>query len=192
MAAKISKLKPGGRRQLNAIYDSNRRVVTDPKEIAKALKQHWERTFKKEPIDEQVLENWLRELRAQPDFQPVEQEERRWRLKRKDVVWAIGCAKRSAPGPDGLSADHWRALGRLATDTLYEAAKDLENETAQSSIRKADEHTQTGENDFNLGILCCIPKGEGEADELHGRVHDPSQTRPLSLVDVSNRIMAAA
>ncbi len=54
-----------------------------------------------------------------------------------------------------------------------------------------------GSNGFNLGILCCIPKGEGEENAqhsraMHGNVIFPSRPVPLSFVDVSNRMIASA
>ena len=77
-------------------------------------------------------------------------------------------------------------------ETLFAAAKDLEREEAQEGIRAAYRDEGDGKNTFNMGILCCIPKGDGEADMELGQVHEVSQTRPLSLVDVSNRMIASA
>ena len=75
---------------------------------------------------------------------------------------------------------------------LYEAAEDLQHPAAEEAIRQAYADEEDGVNGFNMGILCCIPKGSGELDEQHGQVYEVSQTRPLSLVDVSNRMVAAA
>ena len=192
ISAKIAKLKPGGRRQLQAIKTSDGNVVTDPKTMAQALKQHWEPTFTAAPINEALLRIWLRELQQHPSFTPLDGLESNWQIQRSDVAWAIKHAKTSSPGPDGLSAAHWRAMGKTAEDVILAAAASLSQENASQEIQTAYRDADSVSNLFNRSILCCIPKGDGEEDALHGRSHEAGQTRPLSLVDVSNRIIAAA
>ena len=184
-------LRPGGNRKLTAIKLETDEVVTKPEEIARALHQHWKHTFKSEPIDEALLEEWLREVRADPTFQPLEPCRQKWQVRKQDVARAIRHAANSAPGPDGLATQHWRALGSLGVEVLWEVAKDMTQETASPDIRHAYQDEDVDQLcGFNLSILCCIPKGEGEFNERHGTVYTPSQTRPLSLVDVANRLIA--
>ena len=38
---------------------------------------------------------------------------------------ALKLARKSAPGPDGISVLHWRALGEGAVDAICLAAKEL-------------------------------------------------------------------
>ena len=45
---------------------------------------------------------------------------------------------------------------------------------------------------FNHAILCCLPKAPSRTDTLHGDVYAPSKTRPLSIVNTDNRIIANA
>ncbi len=55
-------------------------------------------------------------------------------------------------------------------EALFEAARDLEQEKAQGDIRAAYKDEGEGKNNFNAGILCCIPKGDGQADPVLGHV----------------------
>ena len=38
------------------------------------------------------------------------------------MQWALRVARNTAPGPDGLAAAHWKALGRLGVRVLMEVA----------------------------------------------------------------------
>ena len=52
---------------------------------------------------------------------------------------------------------------------------------------------QEGEgHPFNLGLLVCIPKKVDEHHPQHGAVYTAEGTRPLSIVDIANRILANA
>ncbi len=134
----------------------------------------------------------LEELKNRPGFVPVEENESRWRLRRKDVAWAIRCAKLSAPGPVGLTAEHWRALGPLAENILYKAAADLERSEAAEDIQAAYWEEEANDNTFNRSAFCCVPKREGDVQAPLGQVREPGQTIIPLGVDVSSRIMAEA
>ena len=45
---------------------------------------------------------------------------------------------------------------------------------------------------FNHAYLCCLPKKSSRIDPVHGAIYTPSQTRPLSIVNTDNRIIANA
>ena len=57
---KLLRLKPGAALGLHAIGKSAREVVTEPEQIAKALCDHWRKTFTHQPIDQEALSHWLR------------------------------------------------------------------------------------------------------------------------------------
>ncbi len=78
----------------------------------------------------------------------------------------------------------------LAFSVLGEVADDLAQEHAVEAIREKCQDEEEGANGLNLGILCCVPKGEGDRNEQNGRIFTPSQIRPLSLIDVTNRLNA--
>ena len=117
-----------------------------------------------------------------------------WRIRRRDVQIALASSRDSAPGPDGIAASLWKRLGEMAVTVLFEAAQALAAPSAPGDIQAAyaDEDGSSGNHGFNLGILCCIPKKASEHDPDLGAVHTADGTRPLSLVDVSNRINAGA
>ena len=45
---------------------------------------------------------------------------------------------------------------------------------------------------FNGGLLCCLPKASAGEDEAEGTFYEPSGTRPLTIVNTDNRIIASA
>ena len=48
------------------------------------------------------------------------------------------------------------------------------------------------DHDFNLNLLFCIPKKAAFNDEELGEVFEAEGTRPISVADFSNRIIAGA
>ncbi len=103
---------------------------------------------------------------------------------------AIQYAANSAPGRDPLIAQHWLALGawrlfgRLQTIWV--------GPMPWRAFGRLMRMRGTAATALTWVILYCIPKGEGEEHGQHGSVYLPEQTRPLSLVDVSNRMVASA
>ena len=163
--------------------------------MAQALANHWRPTFETKPIDAVDLRAWIRELKQQgklPNICPRRGDRARWSIREQDIRWAIKVCKRSAPGPDGVGATHWKALGRYGVKTLFKAAQAMEKEDAAWEIPEAFADEGSGHNLYNRGTLCCIPKGNGEATEAGGRAWSPANTRPLSIVDMDNRIIALA
>ena len=191
----MAKLKPGGTTQIRAIRGAQGSVETDPEEMAKALADHWQPTFAKKPTDKEDLGSWIQELRQQgalPNICPNRGDQAKWRIRESDIKWAIKVCKNSAPGPDGIGASHWKAMGRYGVKTLFKAAQAMEQAAAEKDIPEAYKDTGDGRNLYNRGTLFCIPKGDGEPTEAGGRVWAPADTRPLSVVDMDNRILALA
>ena len=141
------------------------------------------------------LQRWLRDLQEHgrlPSICPEQRSQDKWRIREKDIKWAIKVTKRSSPGPDGIGAAHWKALGIYGVKTLLRVAQNLEVEGAGTRMQEAHADNATGDNLYNRGTLCCIPKGDGEPHEAGGRVWKAANTRPLSIVDMDNRIVALA
>ena len=46
--------------------------------------------------------------------------------------------------------------------------------------------------EFNLSFLCCLPKKPTGIQDGIGAYYDATQTRPLSLVNTDNRLIANA
>ena len=74
---------------------------------------------------------------------------------------------------------------------LWEVAKLLETTQAQEKLTDAywDECTHGGHN-YNLGNLVCLAKKPAGCDEHVGEFYTPADTRPLSIVNCDNRIVA--
>ena len=96
---------------------------------------------------------------------------------------AIQYSNNSALGPDGTPYLAWRCAGHLAAVVLHAAASQLQedNFTLQELPR-----------DFNASFLCCLPKKPSGHDPTEGDYFKPSATRPLSLVNTDNRLIAGA
>ena len=119
--------------------------------------------------------------------------EAHWRIRRRDIQSAIKGAGKSSPGPDGIPFQAWKAMGDLAVDVLWNVAKLLEAETAGEVIRAAyADEVNGGGHDYNLGNLVCLGKKPAGNDPVEGDFFTPEGTRPLSIVNCDNRIVASA
>ena len=65
----------------------------------------------------------------------------------------------------------------------------LEGDNAETLI---DEAYRDQPDTYNSSLLVCLPKKAGGATADGTPVYDPDATRPLSLVNCDNRIVAAA
>jgi hypothetical protein len=100
---------------------------------------------------------------------------------------------RSSPGPDGVPFAAWRALGSAAVDLLQEIAAPVRSQYSHDALVEAyhDECT-SGQHNFNLSALVCLPKTpEGEDPNL-GAYYKPKELRPLAIVNCDNRIIASS
>ena len=61
---KIAKLKPGGSTQIQALKRADGHILTDAKEMATELTDHWAPTFVQRAIDKDDLSRWIHELKA--------------------------------------------------------------------------------------------------------------------------------
>ena len=96
---------------------------------------------------------------------------------------AIRYSNNSAPGLDGIPYLAWRCAGHLAAVVLHAAASQMQNENF--TLRDVPK-------DFNASFLCCLPKKPSGHDPVEGDYFKPSATRPLSLVNTDNRLVAGA
>ena len=114
--------------------------------------------------------------------------------EKKNIATAIRISGHSAPGVDQIPYRIWRKLDDLAVDVLYEAALEMQKPDAERILVEAhmDRTDVLGRHDFNLGILCCLPKKPAGTHENLGDFYSPSDTRPLSIVNTDNRLIASA
>ncbi|CAK0835549.1 unnamed protein product [Prorocentrum cordatum] len=148
---KLKKLAPGRSGSLAGVASTSGDILTDPKEMADALRQHWQDVFAQRPVDEQLLEQWVRDD-APPQVPPPDAGA--WALRRSHVQKALEQSPNSALGPDGLSFAAWRRLGPLAVDVLWNAPQAI---TMEAEAEYFEEFITT----FNTSLMVFLPKGAG-------------------------------
>ena len=116
-----------------------------------------------------------------------------WQIRRKDINKAIKISGHSAPGPDGIPYIAWKLSGDLATQVLYDAATALQTDDANSLLQHMHGNDTLAEgHDFNLGLLICLGKKPHSEHPEYGQVYRAESTRPLSIVNTDNRLIANA
>ena len=99
----------------------------------------------------------------------------------------------SAPGPDGIPYIAWRRSGDLASQILYDAAEALQSDQAIDYLQAMHGNdTREEGHSFNLGLLICLGKKPHSEHPDYGQVFRPGSTRPLSIVNTDNRLLANA
>ena len=213
----ISRLLPGNTSCIGGIMKEDGEVTGEAGPMAKAIIQHWAKVFSSKAIDEDLLKKWLEEVRPQrsrecnlndadkvtekgdpharthPPRRAIPQERTRWKPKRRNIIKALRQAGNSSPGPDGVPFAAWRALGSAGVDLLQEIAGAVRSQYSHDALVEAyhDECT-SGQHNFNLSALVCLPKTpEGEDPNL-GAYYTPKELRPLAIVNCDNRIIASA
>lgn len=148
----LFKLAPGNASALSAVFTPNGSIVTDPSDIAKVLRSHWEGVFQARGVNACKLQQWIEddmasrracgELRSKMKDVQLQ----RWHFQR-----ALDLSNDSSPGPDGIPYGAWRALGDDAIDLLFEAA--LEMADPDFSVHMREEYS-----DFNDSVLFFFQK----------------------------------
>jgi hypothetical protein len=96
-----------------------------------------------------------------------------------DVEKVFEHLRDSAAGPDGITSGMYAPLKKLAPAIFLRVV-----------IGMFDGQT-TFDEAFNHAFLCCKPKSSDERNDNGTPVYIASNTRPISIVDASNRIIAA-
>ena len=164
------------------MLDAQGQVHSEDAQVAELLAAHWRKVFAHKPIDEEKLEAWCRTAAA-AGTGTVTAPAAAWRLRTRDVKRALRIAGNSRPGPDGIPFQAWRSLGKLGEHILWEAGRQL-----AVGLQAGD----ADHDSFNESLLCCLPKDTQRADEVGTPIHTPATTRPLSITNCDNRIIANA
>ena len=167
---------------IHLLEDGEGGAISDEGEIANKLQEHWAEVFKHKEIDGYKLTQW-KKLAARAGGTQIDAKRSDWKLRKKDVEKALKMAGDSRPGPDGIPFSAWRALGPLGITALWEAGEGM-----ASGLNNED----SIHNKFNESLLCCLPKQPTRTDEAGTQVYVPSGTRPLSITNTDNRIVANA
>ena len=194
---RLKRISPGKSTCLRAMEDDERNISTDPTQIAANLRKHWGQVFSRQDINEDILQEWLRE--TFPDGGQGEavcglptRDSTAWQLQRSDMEKSIQASTNTMPGPDRIPYAAWRALGDLAVDILFEAARALALPDGTRLLVDALGEGDEGSHDFNMAILCCLPKKPIGCTPEHGEYFSADATRPLAIVNTDNRLIAGA
>ena len=116
-----------------------------------------------------------------------------WHIGKGHIKNAVRFARETAPGPDGIQASLWKAIGSLGIDVLYDMTKLLQRDDGTELLRKGYEGIKTEDgytHAYNSSVLCCLPKTPAGEDPSLGIFYSAADTRPLSLVNVDNRCVS--
>ena len=90
--------------------------------MAKILQQHWGDVFTSRGVNEELLQQWVRE--DEQDMVDTDTQQRVMslvNLKRSHVKKTLERSNNSAPGPDGIPYAAWRTMKDMAADILFAA-----------------------------------------------------------------------
>ncbi len=192
---KLKRLCPGAATTISAMEMQDGSISDKVEDMADALLSHWRRTFSTPCCDGDLLRDWLRSL---PD-EVINKKDclpsgvTAWRVRRKDVSRALRLSGNSSPGPDGIPFEVWRQLGDLSVDIFWEITRQMEAEDFEEDLREAyKDEDDLGIHSFNLNLLVCPPKAPTGEDATMGTYYHPRNTRPISIVNADNRIIASS
>ena len=154
----------------------NGELITDKARIDSALSHYWKKVFTKKATSTSARDTqsrWLAD--ASHDFHPPEQIN-----MAKKIRGAIKHSNNSAAGPDGIPYAAYRTTARLSGEVLTGVLGDLTSEGPWVP------------ESFNVAVMACLPKKPAGTDPIHGDYYTPENTRPLSIVNTDNRLLAAA
>ena len=174
IAETLRRMMPAGTSEIAAMKADTGRIVTSTTDLAKMLNEHWQDVFARKNTDRELRRRWLERIR---DKSRVLEE--RLRPTRTIVETAIRGAAPSSSGPDGIPFEVYKLMGDPAVELFLELANSM-----------LDQNDDPGE-DFNLAYMVCISKGD-EGTSVDGVPYcSPGGTRPISIVDAANRILAS-
>ena len=180
----VCRLAPGRSCQSFAIDNPAGEATTDPQEMLRLLRGHWEQVFKKTDVDRQLLGSWLQEdaQHLPPDYHDYLPHDMVPKTIFRKAILLTG---NSSPGRDGIPFKAWRRVVDLAAGVLEEAYKEL---TAENSI----DHVRAEWSSFNESIMVFIPKKAVSTRADGMEVFPPGNMRPLNLTNTDNRIICSA
>jgi hypothetical protein len=202
---KLKRIHGGATETIKAMRSDKGEVRTDSEGILEVLQSHWKEVFKMRGVHEETLSEWLDEI--YPSSAGPEQERKRdaegraswrqglpteasgrWEVKKGDLARAVKQSKNSAPGPDGIPHKAWKELGAFGISVLWDAMGELHDPKAEDILREA----YGKEQDFNAGIMVCLPKSATGTTDEGLEIFEAANTRPLSIGNTDNRLMCSA
>ena len=180
---RMQKLVPGNSSSgVDAVIEHEGGMVhTDPEDIARILTRNWEKVFSEKEVDHGRMAEWLSLC---GDLIPFSGDASEYVSAEADITKAIREANDSAPGPDGVPFRAWKIVQHVAAPVMRAVAVQL---TRMSPAELLETNAF-----FNEAFMICLGKKAAFSQEDIGSVFLPSSTRPLSVVNTDNRIVAAA
>ena len=171
----LRKLAPGTSAGIHAIYDrTSGKVITDEQGLAEHLNNHWGQVFEQKPTDAALRARWCAELQGALNISIND-----LRPTKDDVNAVLESLPHSAPGPDGLPFELYGVQNPKIAEIIYDV------------VLSMFDGSETPYDCFNNAFLVCLPKAAMKTVPGVGDVFEPSSTRPLSIVDAINRIIAS-
>lgn len=172
--ATLKGMLPGGVRDIAAMVRQDGKIVTEASDIADVLNTYWQKVFSYKETDKELKSKWLESVMGK--FRVTKT---KLRPSRDVVRKVIQTSRSSAPGPDAIPFEVYRAVGEDAVELFWDIANRMLDGTA------------TPDDDFNLALMVCLPKAvDGTLDD-NSPYFSAGGTRPLSIVDAANRILAS-
>lgn len=145
-------------------------IATDAAHMREAIAAHWAPVFCASAVDDSEVD------RLVGRWMP------RWKYEaaapgQAEFEKALSRGRRSAPGPEGLSYDAWRADGGSAATTLLLMYDHL-----------ADRGPVPEE--LNCAALALLPEGSDPSDDASGVVGSSEKLRSLCLKNVDIKVIA--
>ena len=110
---------------------------------------------------------------------------------RSEIEKAIRCSPSTTPGPDGIPFACWRGLGQLGLDILTDVLGVLCSRDGEAALAEMG-LDEEGRHPYNEGLRVLLPKKPAGADPRGVPYFESEGTRPLSIVNTDNRIVANA
>jgi hypothetical protein len=125
-------------------------IITDEKEIAVAIKTHWETVFQEKPIRLRSRRRWLNKFKTRIG-NIVDTD---WQITRAQVEIAIKQASASSPGPDGIPYAAYQGFAG-STDIILAVCQAL-----------LDGKTPPSHMEFNHAFWYVFPRNRCAATRL--------------------------
>ena len=171
----LRRLAPGNSAGIHAVFDeASGKVITDEEGIAQLLTRHWGDTFTRKPTCSELRNMWCNE-----SFKRIKGSCCGFRPTVSDVKLVFKGSFASSLGPDGIPFEIYKLGQDFLIDVFYEMA-----------IAMYD-GAEVPDESFNYAYLVCLPKAATGYGCDGIPYYTLASTRPLTIVDTSNRILAS-
>ena len=170
VAKEVGKHQNASSQPLDAIWDATQnKPVTSREEKVKLLNKHWEEVLSPKPFSRHAFEKIIRNY-SQLDYGDS------WEISESYLEKLLDKPKQSSPGPDGIPFSAFSCVKSISKQVFWACASDLLQGGAPPQ-------------EFNHALLVLLAKKPSvSADGANWFA--PKDTRPISIVNSDNRILA--